>query len=568
MRLKFLFFLTFFAAHHLHASKDPNRNKNGTVKVYYSGTKQLKYSGTNKNYRKEGVWTYYSLKGQITHTEEYRDDILNGTRKVYDGNLVIAEENYTQNILQGIQIYRNPDGKTTWKFWFTTGMPDSSLHFADDGFTPLVRTTYSGRKITSVKRYCNNGSLRQTEYYENGLKTGTWITYSITEPGTAVKIVNYRNGMREGLYTEIRETGERIEIMYRNDLKDGDEKTYINGTLAYEAQYLQGKLHGHSRAYRDKQVVFNAEYVNGRPSGVTSIYQPLSGMLISRKYWSNQSDRFGLPLPDSTFEYSWSGKLIRSERYMTKIINGKSECTGSVKTWHENGKPAGLYATVGGEKNGAEWQYYPNGNKQTLVVWSYGKPEGPIMVWYENGQIKLDAFMQYGELSGQPTVYSGKGQKLPPGTDEYKNIVAEAFPYELLFPQKVIREDDWQDLLTQPGVEEPVTEMVTFNGPQGVYDDVNISEIFPGGISAFVSFVKEQAVYPGCDNFFGHKGLVLLSLTLAADGSVKDVHILFDETKGIALSGEALRLVRTAPWQNSLGKETTINLPLRFGKTN
>ena len=108
--------------------------------------------------------------------------------------------------------------------------------------------------------------------YKNGQKNGRWT--EIAESGDTIVIETYLNGKEEGLHVSYSgETGMRTKEYYlKNDRKDGIYREYDlkNGELKYEATYQFGRLHGKAR----QLVVDNrfdywetSTYVNGRQNG-------------------------------------------------------------------------------------------------------------------------------------------------------------------------------------------------------------------------------------------------------------------------------------------------------------
>jgi len=101
-------------------------------------------------------------------------------------------------------------------------------------------------KIIGNRKYFNTDSFffaKQTGYYKNGLKTGTWISY-------------FRVGVK------------RDSVNYENNLLNGPCKYYeINtGKVDYEGIYLKGQMDGQWNQYQRDEAnpIFSQFYTNGK----------------------------------------------------------------------------------------------------------------------------------------------------------------------------------------------------------------------------------------------------------------------------------------------------------------
>ncbi|MCA6362499.1 MAG: hypothetical protein IM638_05645 [Bacteroidetes bacterium] len=532
------------------------------VKVYYSGSKQLKYTGQNKNYLREGVWMYYAPNGSLTRTEEWHLNKLHGARKIYLNNTLLTHENYRDSVLHGMQLYYTITGTLKRKYWFTNGNADS-CHVYPEGFrNPGERIVYEGKLIKFVKRYYNNGNLNQTEYYENGLKDGIWTTYSSSHPGEITETITYKNGVKEGMSVEITSTQVWKETNYSNNLRNGLEKNYIDGKLAYEQFYVNDKLNGYLKVYRDNQVVYEAEYKNDKLTGVSSHYQPLSGVLLKREYWSDHYISPYQPVPDSVFQYYASGKKQLIARYTNSQRNNSLIAEGNVQMWYESGKTSSTYSLLNGLKHGTETIYYPNGNKQKQINRVNGKVSGQVNVWYENGMPALILTIAADTLVPPVVAFDKNGKPVKAGTTAFRESAAALIPDEL-FTNTAAPENPW----SSPDTAEDFLPVETIDLPANtimLYDDISIDNIYPGGNTAFDEFMKDQTVYPGADRYLGHETTLIIFLSLAPDGSISNTYIEKDSAQYITLQTEALRLIYCAPWQNPVRQPVSLYIPVRF----
>ena len=72
--------------------------------------------------------------------------------------------------------------------------------------------------IMEVTYYYSNGSVKQTGYILNELKTGTWTTFS--QSGKVMARAYYENGEKEGKWKIYTEAGDlKYKILYHNNKK-------------------------------------------------------------------------------------------------------------------------------------------------------------------------------------------------------------------------------------------------------------------------------------------------------------------------------------------------------------
>src|SRR5690606_24953348 len=110
---------------------------------------------------------------------------------------LLAELNYKDNELEGLQTY-----------YYANGKKSNSLHFA------------KGIKLGEFKEYYTNGSIQSEGTYKNGEVDGKYIFY-------------YPNG------------GKQCERTFKNGLIEGASVCYYpNGQIQNEYPYVNGKLNG------------------------------------------------------------------------------------------------------------------------------------------------------------------------------------------------------------------------------------------------------------------------------------------------------------------------------------
>lgn len=151
--------------------------KNGVMKVYYSGTEQIKQEIQYKNGRKNGYAKEYYSNGKLKLLQHFVNDSLNDSCKTY----------YKNGILESIQTYKNKEKHGCWKQYTKEGKIFSEINFkAGLLHGESKEYTYrSGRIVTKVnydnglkhgkeELYYDNGHPKSVCYYDRGkVCTGT-----------------------------------------------------------------------------------------------------------------------------------------------------------------------------------------------------------------------------------------------------------------------------------------------------------------------------------------------------------------------------------------------------------
>jgi antitoxin component YwqK of YwqJK toxin-antitoxin module len=558
----------------LSAKKEPEKKKRGIVTVYYPNSKQVWYTGQNSNYLKEGTWTYYAPDGKITHTDNYKAGLLNGERNVYLENILIAKENFGNGKPDGTQRYFYKSGNPKSMFFFTAGNADSARFWNEGQLMYSKIEIYKNKQVTARRNFNDRGYLKSTEYYENGMPTGVWKTYSDhMDDTTMLSLITYKDGKKNGF---CREAGfyEKLEVWYVNDTLHGPYKYYIFGKLKTEGTFKKGKLHGLNKTYLFNQSIEDINYVDGKETGVSTIYSEIDGRIYSKRYFSSATNKSGAALVDSVISFNAQSAKTREDIWLRQVNKANPEAEYHLyREWFDNGKlkQAGSYS--------ADWNqyimsnYYENGKPKSVLIYANGQLNGKAEFWYDNGQKALEFIVVNNEVNQIPKVWMKNGKRLI-NTDDinYFNILDQFAPNEVLFNalpiDRCISETKERDDYAKEEIHDELAELVQKPmeniKPLDFINCTVISDIFQGGDSAFAQLIGQQIVYPAADRFFKNSGMIILSLTLSPDGNVLNNYILDDKTNSLALQNEALRLMYCTPWKNPSGQKITINIPLEF----
>jgi antitoxin component YwqK of YwqJK toxin-antitoxin module len=189
------------------------------------------------------------------------------------------------------------------------------------------------------------GELVLEGHYLNDRKEGTWVTWYPT--GIVMRVEEYSNGMRDGLFLEIDSKGALTSMaFYRENLLEGISRQYGRaGKPIWEKNYKADKLHGRARIYYDGGILQeDSWYKNGLRDSVAVWYDTKTQKIAENHYREGR-----LEGPALTF-YA-SGQVKSEKYYLSDNLNGP------IKEFFEDGtvQMTGLYEN--GQKHGT-WQYF------------------------------------------------------------------------------------------------------------------------------------------------------------------------------------------------------------------
>ena len=96
----------------------------GYWKNYYKNGK-LKIEGNRKNFLLDSLWKFYSEKGRITKTINYKDGKKDGYSCTYDtSEKIVLRELFVNDIKQGMTTAYYVSGKTKQTTPYVNGKPD------------------------------------------------------------------------------------------------------------------------------------------------------------------------------------------------------------------------------------------------------------------------------------------------------------------------------------------------------------------------------------------------------------------------------------------------------------
>lgn len=179
----------------------------------------LMAQGTKFQGRKHGVWReYMNGNGILTKLEEYEMGRKNGCFLSFSilGQVTI-DETFRNDTLQG-----------------------QRTQFLNNGRIKTIEHYVNGIVEGEKKSYYENTSLQEETYLKNGIRDG--LTRWFYMNGNPSLEYTYKMGTLEGAAKEFGEDGQlKREGFYKNNEQDGEWKEFENGILVKKIYFKDGK---------------------------------------------------------------------------------------------------------------------------------------------------------------------------------------------------------------------------------------------------------------------------------------------------------------------------------------
>lgn len=354
-----------------------NGKPDGYWKTFWENG-ELKSEGNRKNYELDSLWNFYDETGKVTLQINYLKGKKEGIRRTIRENETV-EENFSNDVKQGLTIYYYPGGEVMRTIPFENGLENGfAREFSPDG---TVITMIEYRRGFVIDRENINRTDR------NGLKQGKWKFFYLNGK---VKIEGvYRDDKRNGYFKEYDEKGMLTEVSkYVNDVKQ-------------EAAPELVKLDIRTDYYTDGKVKTRASYKGDTPEGVRREYSPTG---------------------EVTAAYIYKKGIIIAEG----IVDDEGVRDGPWKEFYTDGqlRAEGLYRN--GNRIG-KWRFYhPNGNlEQEGSYNNQGNTDGLWKWYYEDGLVLREENFLNGNSEGIFTEYDENGSVIIQG--EYVEGLEEGF---------------------------------------------------------------------------------------------------------------------------------------------
>lgn len=235
---------------------------------YYSKTvgKYL-VEGTVKNGQKDGNWyeifpekhmihrmiqfekdvkngAYLELEegGNLLKKSEYLNDKLNGTSYTWaKGGKLTAKNSYKDDVLDGEQIKCYEQGGNQEIANYKDGERDGLTTWFDQNGNRVMSIEYKAGRFDGEQRtYYKNGNLKSVKNYKDNIQAGKASEYY--ESGAIKSDAEYKNGEPVGRVKTYQDTGEKVEKVVKENVKEGKElRTITKETKIEERKPVDAK---------------------------------------------------------------------------------------------------------------------------------------------------------------------------------------------------------------------------------------------------------------------------------------------------------------------------------------
>ena len=409
---------------------------------------QLLFSQINTTINPNGYNYIMHPNGKVASEGMMRDGKPDGYWKSYHTTGIKSSEGNRVNFLRdSIWVFYTQTGDTSEIIRYHLGKK-SGFHYIFE--TIVERNQLSKHYLKSKEMFLDDrreglsyyyypsGNLRQTIFYRNGKRQGTYLDGNISkeydEEGTVITLYEFHND-----YYISREFINRVNA---NGERTGVWKTfYPNGNLKEEEVYKNGVLDGVStvfsergnnivinqRVYREGRLIEDAIQMTAEPMFLNTFYE--DGTTLKRKGWYLDSIPTGFH-----FFYDREGKPERSIRYSEKAtglptgegpIDENDRRVGEWKLYFETGELRARGRFVNDRQHG-EWIYFfKDGKREQVGNLNNSLPDGEWTWFYPSGNVRRVDMMSRNVLSGLSIQYSDSATIIAKG--EYLDGEREGF---------------------------------------------------------------------------------------------------------------------------------------------
>ena len=169
----------------------------------------------------------------------------------------------------------------------------SGSAFSEEGYE---LSNVPGANIQKAIKKNVDGIVVEEGYLSNGIQTGSWITYH-PDNQLPKSMVNYANGMRNGLYLEFNDRGQiELRASYKNNQLHGAWGKYRFGRPTNTAFYDEGELDGVYKEYnmRDGKLIKEISYKSGKYDGPYKFYNDKGEVTLSYEYKNGEKVSGGI----------------------------------------------------------------------------------------------------------------------------------------------------------------------------------------------------------------------------------------------------------------------------------
>lgn len=320
---------------------DKAGQKQGVWKEFYENGK-VKEETSFYNGKKTGYSKTYSPSGSLANIEKYVGDSLQKEAPELTTKLEVRNEYYEDGSIKKTGTYLDGLAEGTHKEYSPEGKITNAKIYREGNIAGEGMIDEAGSQQGRWTEYHTGGQIKAKGDFDNGIRIGEWIFY-------------HPNG--------------KVEQKGRYDKKGKPQGLwqwfYENGKLLREENYLNGKREGALIEWNDSgRVITKGEYIDGLKEG--KWFYEIQDYREEGTYKSDQKDG------------PWESYFVDNNqvRFAGKFIEGFPD--GKHSYYFHDGKLSEEGKYIMGNKNG-NWEYY--------------NPDGTILLtitFKNNREVKFD----------------------------------------------------------------------------------------------------------------------------------------------------------------------------------
>ncbi|MFT3908851.1 MAG: tetratricopeptide repeat protein [Ferruginibacter sp.] len=400
---------------------------------YYYNDGAIKATGNyNDAGKKEGLWTYYHINGEVKEKTFMKNGLVDGLSEGwFDNGIKSYTETYVQDKLNGIQTFYFYNGNLKSvvpfkddlkngeeRFYNFKGVLTSTSNFVNDKLEGITKAYFPNGKIKNefmykndkaeglYKSYFKSGSLYITGEFKEGEKQGLWTTYY--EDGVISEKTTYLDNEITGEFTEYHPNGKLSAkgTYYKKKIDGKYEKYDDDGKLYEDNLYDRGKLKEINFYDKEGKVISTT---TTRKGAANIVFYTAEGIKSSEGYFNKDGLKEGkftsyFSTGKINEESNWKaglregpGTTYYASGKIKEITNYKNDVEdGYVKSFYSNGKISGEGWKVEGDRQQKFLYYSPVGDLTSTEYYLNNDLGGFTEFYHPGHKINMETFYSNG----------------------------------------------------------------------------------------------------------------------------------------------------------------------------
>lgn len=428
--------------------------------IRYHRNGKVRLTGTYLHGKAEGEFIFYHDNGNLNEAGTYKDDLLLGAYKIYDrsGKLIEVRHYGSEEELTGEQLFYYND-KLHYKLVYNDNRVTEICYYDSKGNLFEKFTEENG--VLKGKGFYPDGRLRSEIEYKNGQPTGEWKYYyhsgileSTNEylddnlhgqvvdyyPNKSIKSkIYYENGNKHGPYESFYSNGKtESQGWYQSDMAQGRWLFFHpTGSIKSDEYYLNDELTGESYYYSLEGKLF--QKIKFTDSEITELINyNEAGDQVSQSVEENDQISVTLNYPSGRPQQQLMvkcGKLHGD--YLIFFPDGKEflarqydygEYSGVYKRFNLLGALESKGTYVEGSAEGERIWYFTDGSIEIIGTYANDKRDSLWKYYYEKDKLSSEVNYVDGEREGVSKHYSFEGVLILEKKYMRGNLIAYRLP--------------------------------------------------------------------------------------------------------------------------------------------